>query len=116
MFAKQELLSRRDDRLPERISRVPDTLDMNATYVPCPDAMESRLGEETVILHLGSGVYFGLDAVGTLVWEAMAGGQAKPADLCAHVRSSFSDAPDTVEADVTAFLGQLVAHDLIRRA
>ncbi len=106
-----------DDRLPERISRVTHALDMNAAYVPCPDAMESRLGEETVILHLGSGTYFGLDAVGTLVWEAMAGGQtATPASLCAHVRASFSDAPDTVEADVTAFLQQLVAHDLIRRA
>ncbi len=55
-----------DDRLPERISRVTHALDMNAAYVPCPDAMESRLGEETVILHLGSGTYFGLDAVGTL--------------------------------------------------
>ncbi len=94
-----------------------ETLEMNAAYIPSPDAMESRLGEETVILHLGSGVYFGLDAVGTLVWEAMVAGKAPtPADLCAHVRASFFDAPDTVEADVTAFLGQLVAHDLIRRA
>ena len=94
-----------------------DALDMNAAYVPCPDAMESRLGEETVILHLGSGVYFGLDAVGTVVWEAMTGGQPPtPADLCAHVRGAFSDAPDTVEADVTAFLQQLLTHDLIRRA
>jgi hypothetical protein len=117
LFAKQELSLLCNGRLPERISRVPDALDMTAAYVPCPDAMESRLGEETVILHLGSGTYFGLDAVGTLVWEAMAGGQAAtPADLCAHVRATFSDAPDTVEADVTAFLGQLVAHDLIRRA
>jgi hypothetical protein len=96
---------------------MPEPLDINASYVPCLDAMESRLGEETVILHLGSGVYFGLDAVGTLVWEAMAAGQADtPASLCAHVRASFSDAPDTVEADVTAFLERLVAHDLIRRA
>lgn len=94
-----------------------DSLELNATYIPSPDAMESRLGEETVILHLGSGVYFGLDAVGTVVWEAMKGGQAAtPTDLCAHVRASFSDAPDSVNADVTAFLGQLVAHDLIRRA
>lgn len=73
-----------DDRLPERISRVTHALDMNVAYVPCPDAMESRLGEETVILHLGSRTYFGLDAVGTLVCEAMAGGQScQPLRPCA---------------------------------
>ena len=94
-----------------------DPLDINAAYVPCKDAMESRLGEETVILHLVSGTYFGLDAVGTLVWGALSGGGvATPAALCAHVREAFTDAPATVEADVTAFLSDLLAHDLIRRA
>lgn len=79
--------------------------------------MESRLGEETVLLHLVSGTYFGLDAVGTVVWERMSAAQSvTPAELCAHVRATFSDAPDSVEADVTTFLTELAAHDLIRRA
>lgn len=92
-------------------------LDMMAPYSTSPDAMESRLGSETVILHLGSGIYFGLDAVGTVIWEALGSGQSvSPREVCAHVRMRFQDAPDTVEADVTAFLAQLVEHGLIRRA
>ena len=91
-------------------------LDVTAVYVPSQDAIESRLGEETVILHLGSGTYFGLDAVGTVVWEQL--GQTNgmtPLDICAHVRSVFTDAPDTVEAEVTEFLAQLAEHNLIQQ-
>jgi len=91
-------------------------LDVTAVYVPSQDAIESRLGEETVILYLGSGTYFGLDAVGTVVWEQL--GQTKgmtPLDICAHVRSVFTDAPDTVEAEVTGFLEQLAEHSLIQQ-
>jgi hypothetical protein len=94
---------------------MPDPLDITARYVPDPDAMESRLGDETVILHLGTGTYFGLDPVGTVVWEALQPG-ATPKALCANVRQRFADAPATAEADVTAFLAQLLDHALIRRA
>ena len=91
------------------------TLDTTSPYVPSPDAIESRLGEETVILHLTSGTYFGLDAVGTVVWEQL--GQTDgmtPPDICAHVRSVFTDAPDTVDSEVTGFLEQLAEHGLIQ--
>ncbi len=91
------------------------TLDPTARYVPHPEAMESRLGEETVILHLGSGIYFGLDAVGTIVWERLQQGDTAEAAI-AHISATFEDAPDTVEADVTGFLAQLIEHALIERA
>lgn len=91
------------------------TLDPTARYAPNPEAMESRLGDETVILHLGSGIYFGLDAVGTIVWERLQKGDTPEAAI-AHVRATFDDAPATVEADVTGFLAQLLEHALIEPA
>ena len=93
------------------------TLNVAARYMPCPDAIESRLGDETVILHTGSGTYFGLDAVGTVDWEKL--GQTDgmtPLDICAHVQSTFTDTPKTVEADVMGFLEQLAQHNLIQHA
>lgn len=93
-----------------------ETLDMTASYAPSPDAMASRLGDETVILHLSRGTYFGLDAVGTVVWDALDKGVcATPSQVCAHVRSIFADAPDTVNADVISFLTLLTENDLILR-
>ncbi len=92
-------------------------LDTTVPYVPSLDAIESRLGVETVILHLGSGTYFGLDAVGTVVWEQL--GQTNgmtPLDICDHVRSVFANAPDTVETDVIGFLEKLAEHSLVQQA
>ncbi|WP_223428711.1 PqqD family protein [Tateyamaria pelophila] len=92
-------------------------LKAGVTYVPSPDAIESRLGEETVILHIGSGTYFGLDAVGTVVWEQLGktDGMTPPA-ICDQVRAVFTDAPDTVDSEVTSFLEELVEHGLIQQA
>ena len=91
------------------------TLDMTTPYAPTADAMESRLGDETVILHMGSGTYFGLDAVGTLGWERLGDDDGATVDqVCAHVRAGFTDSPSSVEADVTAFLAQLMQHGLIQ--
>jgi hypothetical protein len=42
----------------------PDTV-----VVANPDAMTSSVGIETVILHFTAGTYFGLDEVGTRIWE-----------------------------------------------
>ena len=42
----------------------PDT-----TVVANPDAMSSGVGVETVILHFTAGTYFGLDEVGTRIWQ-----------------------------------------------
>jgi hypothetical protein len=90
------------------------TAALNPTthFVPHHEVIESRLGEETVMLHLGKAVYFGLDAVGTIVWERLQEGDTL-AEICGHVRAAFADAPDTLEADVTGFIAELLAKELI---
>jgi hypothetical protein len=88
------------------------TLDLKAHYTPHTEAIESRLGDETVILHLERGIYFGLDAVGTIVWERLQAGDT-PEAICAYVRASFDEVPGSVEDDITAFLGQLLENSLI---
>lgn len=90
-------------------------IDTATRYKRDPDAMESRLRDETVILHLRSGIYFGLDAVGSVVWERLEAGDT-PAGICEAVRGRFANTPDTVEADVTAFMTQLLTHNLITPA
>ena len=45
-----------------------------------PDVLVSRAGEESVILDVNSERYYGLDAVGTRMWEALsAHGTVAPA-------------------------------------
>lgn len=78
-------------------------------------ALESRVGPETVILHLESGYYFGLDAVGTRVWELLKGGNTVD-EICACLRKEFRGAGDGVDGDVMAFLDDLLANNLVKEA
>jgi len=78
-------------------------------------AADSRVGGETVILHLGSGIYFGLDPVGTRVWELLAEDRT-PAGICERMEREFDVAPEVLRADVAAFLRSLLDHDLVTRA
>ena len=54
-------------------------IELNAdTRLAIPAPVMSRLvGDETVLLDLESGMYFGLDGVGQRIWEAIAEGTAR---------------------------------------
>lgn len=82
---------------------------------PSPDAVESRVGDETVLLHLKSGTYFGLDPVGTRVWAMLKDGLS-PAAICEQLTSEFEIDLEAAQADVRHFLGELKANDIVAEA
>ncbi len=90
-------------------------IDMSTVYRTSSEAMASKLGSETVLLHLGSGTYFGMDEVGTLVWQLLDEGLT-PKQICNRVAETFDEVPDTVGDDILAFLEQLVSQKLISPA
>lgn len=79
---------------------------------PSPDAAESAVGGETVILHLVNGTYYGLDVMGTRVWEMLKEGIGND-EICARIAADFGIDQSVVEADVRAFLGDLKAQDIV---
>lgn len=76
------------------------------------DAISSRLVEEVVILNLRSGVYHGLESVGSRVWELI----ARPAAV-GSVRDALVEEydvePDRCERDLLALFKELKAHGLL---
>jgi len=77
-----------------------------------PNTLAKRLGDETVILHLGSGTYFGLDSVGARIWHLMAEGKS-PAQICDIMLDEYDVSGEDVERDITALIKDLLAQDLI---
>lgn len=67
--------------------------------VPSPDALASRVGDETVILHLGNDTYFGLDPVGTRIWE-LAGESLSLAQIRDRIVEEYEADPAQVEEDL----------------
>ncbi|SDJ00281.1 PqqD family protein [Aliiruegeria lutimaris] len=85
---------------------------MNATYATTDGVLESKLGDETVLLDMESGQYFGLDPVGSFVWHGLKDGKA-PAEIIARLSEEFTDVPDSARADVVTFLRELAEKKLI---
>jgi hypothetical protein len=68
---------------------------------------------ESVLLHLGSEEYFGLDPTGTAMWTALTEiGDVHGAAI--RLAETFDVELEVVRRDLDAFLRQLMAHGLLR--
>lgn len=76
------------------------------------DCLSAAVDDELVLMSVDRGAYFGLDAIGRVVWEGLAE-PVRVADLCARLEERYDGAPSDIEADVLAFLRGLAAKDLI---
>jgi hypothetical protein len=75
-------------------------------------AIARQVGDETVILHLGSGTYFGLDAVGGRIWQLMEEGKSLN-EICEVMLEEFDVSREDVERDIAGLTKDLLAHDLV---
>ena len=89
---------------------MPDPLTLSLT--PSEEAVESRVGDETVILHLGNGTYYGLDPIGTVIWEMLKAGDAQP-KIRDAILARYDVTPEVVEADMRRFLSDLLAQSIL---
>lgn len=65
------------------------------------------------LLHTQSGRCYTLNRVGTYVWQRLCGG-ATPAMIVRDISRQSKQSPETIEADVASFVGQLVSSGLAR--
>lgn len=85
---------------------------LKESLAPSPDAVESKVGDETVLLHLKSGTYFGLDPMGTRIWAMLKEG-VEVAAICGRLTQEFEVEAEVAEADVRRFLGELKANNIL---
>ncbi len=72
----------------------------------------TELEGETVILDLDAGVYSGLDAVGTRIWQLLEREQTV-ADLCTVLLEEYEVGIEQCRQDLLVFLKDLAAQNLI---
>jgi hypothetical protein len=85
-----------------------------ARFVPQADVHAQVLFGEAVLLDVTSGTYFGLNAVGTRIWELLAQGLTLGGVVAAMVEE-FDAGPETLGRDVAEFVGALELRGLVRR-
>ena len=74
--------------------------------------MARQVGEETVILDLAAGAYFGLDPVGARIWALMGEGHTL-AEVCATMLADYEVEREQLEADVLRLATELAERGLI---
>jgi hypothetical protein len=83
------------------------------TKLTIPKQVMSRLvGDETVLLDLSSGIYFGLDGVGKRIWESLTKGQSLR-DAVAGIVAEYDVDESQAQIDVVEFVSDLVARGLL---
>lgn len=91
-----------------------NTLSLETRVVATRDQVSANVSGESVILGMRDGVYFGIDTVGTRIWELM----QRPvvlADIAAQIEREFDVTRERANADLLAFAASLVARGLIER-
>ena len=65
-----------------------------------------------VLLHLGTGVYFGLDPVGTRVWQLLAEGRSLP-EILELLTDEYDVGKRRAAADLREFVAALSENGLV---
>jgi hypothetical protein len=79
-----------------------------------PSVICRELSGETVLLNLESGVYYGLDGVGTRVWQLLQQDRTI-ADVCDVMVEEYDVEQDVVREDVSRLVGELHERGIVTR-
>ena len=77
------------------------------------DVVAREVAGELVLLHLASGLYFGLNSVGSCIWQSLEEEDRSIASLCDVVCSEFDAPRAEVEEDVLALATSLLDQGLV---
>lgn len=76
------------------------------------DIVFRELDGEAVILNLATGIYFGLDPIGTRMWQLIER-HARLEAVLAELREEYDAPPATLERDLVRLASELMAKGLV---
>lgn len=85
-----------------------------STYSVCPDVMCKEVSGEGIVLHIGSGQYFGLNAVGMRMWALLLEhGDGEP--TIAQLGAEFAAPAERLREDLREFAQRLLTLRMLDR-
>src|SRR5260370_31836616 len=88
------------------------TISPQTTVVALSDQVSTRLDDETVLLELKKGTYYGLNSVGSLIWDLIQQPRRIEA-VCSAVLEQYSVDSETCKRDVLQVIEELQAAGLV---
>ncbi|HYJ78185.1 MAG TPA: PqqD family protein [Longimicrobiaceae bacterium] len=94
---------------------MPSSASWSSTTAFRPSEQVGATGEggRTVLLDYAGGQYYGLDEVGTRIWELVQGGSTL-ATIVDRLEAEYDAPRGVLQADASALLAELAARRLVR--
>ena len=92
-----------------------ETVSLATRLEPCDDVIFRDLEGESVLLDLKTGLYFGLNPVGTRIWHLMEEGRT-PAQILETLLAEYEVPPEQCRRDLEQLLGALQQKSLVQVA
>lgn len=89
-----------------------DTIDRGSRFVSTDQQITSQLGDESVILGLNDGIYYGLDAIGTRIWTLL-GSPRSIGEICETLEQDYDVDRSKCQDAVTELVRDLLMKGLV---
>ena len=86
---------------------------MNQKYQLSPDVLSQEVHGETVLLDLAGETYFGLNEVGTRIWQLLKQDHGFE-DMVAVLEQEFDVSRERLQADVSRLMEDLISAGVIK--
>ena len=86
---------------------------MGNQYIQNKKIIQSKIGEEVVMMDMDSGFYFGINSVGSVIWQHLSEAIYLD-DLVDKLIKDFNIDKKTCESDTIEFLNDLLGKGIIK--
>lgn len=90
-----------------------NNLTLNSTIIRSDAFITSTVDNDLVMMSLEKGNYYGLDKIGSFIWENIAQ-QTTIGQLCQKLTEHFEVEAAQCQADVLDFLHELIKEDMVQ--
>jgi DNA-directed RNA polymerase delta subunit len=87
---------------------------MNTKYIQNKKVIQSKIGEEIVMLDMDSGFYFGLNSVASTIWEKLEN-PISFQEIINELLKEYKIDQETCENDTMILLNQLLEKNIIKQ-
>lgn len=90
----------------------PDEIGLDSCVVVSSNQITSQLGDESVMLSLNDGMYYGLDSIGTRIWSLLDSPRLVR-EICSVIQEEYDVQPVACEQAVLELVRDLNARALV---
>ncbi|MES2355952.1 MAG: lasso peptide biosynthesis PqqD family chaperone [Pseudomonadota bacterium] len=89
-----------------------NALTLDTKVLRNPDLVATKMDGEVVMMSIELGEYFGINSVGSRIWELLESKQSI-SEICKHICDEYEVDSEQCQLDVLAFTNDMLARNIV---